>query len=156
MERSPTEHGAAQQLGSHQSLSRLLMAAFHYSRKAFDEAVRPHGVSVSQLAVLNRIADHPGISGVELSRQLFTTPQSVQQMLASLERKGLVERKRDPTSGRIVRSVLTEDGQRVVRDCRANVFEVERQLSSVLQPEERQALIDGLQRYIPHSPPMAD
>ncbi len=132
------------------------MAAFHYSRRAFDEAVRPHGVSASQLVVLNRIAEHPGISGVELCRQLFTTPQSVQQMLASLERKGLVERKRDPTSGRIVRSVLTEDGQRVVRDCRANVFEVERQLSSVLQPEERQALIDGLQRYIPHSPPMAD
>ena len=128
------------------------MQAFFYTRRSFDEALRAHGVSASQLGVLNRLAERPGLSGAELARQMFTTSQAAQLMLATLERKGLVERTRDPSHGRIVRSVLTEDGRRVVDVCRADTRQVEQQLVAVLDDDDREALVDLLMRYVSLSP----
>jgi DNA-binding MarR family transcriptional regulator len=129
----------------------LMMQAFHCSRRAFDEAVRPHGLTVSQLGVLTRIAREPGISGAELSRQTFTTPQAAQLTLTALERKGLAERKPDPTHGRIIRSVLTDDGRRILDACAEDAFNVERELCAPLDEAEQQTLMELLVRYIQHS-----
>jgi DNA-binding MarR family transcriptional regulator len=135
-----------------QRLSPLIMQAFYYTRRAFDQAVRAHGITASQLGVLNRIAEHPGITGAELSRLMFTTPQAAQLMLTALERKGLVERKPDPKSGRIVRSFLTEYGRRIVHACHAAVLKVERQLSADLGTKERRTLVNLLQDYVDQLP----
>ena len=80
------------------------MQAFHYTRRTFDDAVRPYGITATQLGVLNRLAERPGLSGAELGRLMLTTSQAAQLMLAALERKGLIKRTPDPNHGRIVRS----------------------------------------------------
>jgi DNA-binding MarR family transcriptional regulator len=147
------ERGAKPTFEPRQRLPLLMMQAFHYSRRAFDEAVRPHGLTASQVGALNRIAHEPGISGADLGRRMFTTPQAAQLMLASLERKGLVERKPDPSYGRIVRSVLTEDGRRILDACADDVLDVEQRLCAPLDTGELETLIDLLVRYIQHSTP---
>jgi DNA-binding MarR family transcriptional regulator len=129
------------------------MQAFHYSRRAFDEAVRPHGLTAAQVGALNRIAHQTAISGAELSRQMFTTPQAAQLLLAALERKGLVERKPDLSSGRSIPNVLTEDGRRMLAACADDVLEVDQQLCAALDDTERETLIALLLRYINHSAP---
>jgi DNA-binding MarR family transcriptional regulator len=129
----------------------LIFQVFHYARREFDEAVRPHGVSAPQLAVLNRVADHPGLSGADLARHMYTTPQAAQLMLASLEHRGLVERAADPNHGRIIRWTVTEAGRGTVNTCRAEVRKVERRLVGVLDPGERETLIDLLQRFMGRS-----
>jgi DNA-binding MarR family transcriptional regulator len=137
-------------------LSWLIMQAFHYTRRAFDDAVRVHGVSAAQLGVLNRLAEHPGLSGAELARLMLTTSQAAQLMLAALERKGLVERTPDANHGRIIRSALTKDGRRIVDACRPDVWELERQLGTALASDEREALVDLLGRYVEHAQPRGD
>ena len=129
------------------SLPWLILEAFHYTRRAFDEAVRVHGVSASQLGVLNRIADHPGLSGAELARLMLTTPQATQLMLGTLERKRLVRRTPDPRHGRIVRSRLTAKGERVVAACRPLVWEMQARLGARLDSSAREQLADLLHRY---------
>ncbi|MFI5046433.1 MAG: MarR family winged helix-turn-helix transcriptional regulator [Acidimicrobiia bacterium] len=131
----------------------LFMQAFHYTRRTFDEAVRPHGISATQLGVLNRLAERPGLSGAELGRSMLTTSQAAQLMLKTLERRGLVERAPDPNHGRIVRSVLTEEGRRVVDVCAPVVRRVDQELFAVLDAEERAALVDLLLRYMHETPP---
>lgn len=130
----------------------LLWEAFQFSRRSFDVALRPHGVSGTQLSVLNRIAQRPGLSGSELSRLMLTTPQAAQLTMASLESKGLIERNADTGNGHVVRSVLTEQGQRVVDSCAAEVESVERRLLTILTPEEQQALSALLRAYLRQLP----
>ena len=132
------------------------MQAFHYTRRTFDDAVRPYGITATQLGVLNRLAERPGLSGAELGRLMLTTSQAAQLMLAALERKGLIKRTPDPNHGRIVRSVLTKDGRRVVDVCGAVARRVEQQLSAVLHAEEREGLEDLLVRYMHDSPSATD
>jgi DNA-binding MarR family transcriptional regulator len=129
-------------------LSLLIMQAYLYTRRSFDEALRKHGVSAAQLGVLNRIAARPGLSGAELAREMFTTPQAAQLMLATLERKGLVERAADPNHGRIIRSTLTDAGQKVVDVCRADAWAHERRLGAALDEHEREELVELLVRYV--------
>lgn len=130
----------------------LIWEAFQFSRRSFDEALRPHGVSGTQLSVLNRIAQQPGLSGSELSRLMLTTPQAAQLTLASLERKGLIERRADVGNGHVVRSNLTEEGRRVVNSCEAEVHAVERRLLTVLSPDEQRSLSALLRSYLRQSP----
>jgi len=127
------------------------MQAYFYTRRSFDEVMRAHGVTASQAGVLDRIYEHPGISGAEISREMLTTPQAVQLMLATLERKGLLVREPDPTRGRAVGSHLTEEGRRMFGACLADAVEVEKRLSENLSPEERRTLIDLLERYLGRS-----
>jgi DNA-binding MarR family transcriptional regulator len=142
----PTDaHGAG--ADSRAPLSWLILEAFYFTRRAFDEAVREHGVSASQLGVMNRLADHPGLSGAELARLMLTTSQAAQLMLATLERKGLVRRAPDPNHGRIVRSRLTAKGRRVVEACRPVVWDMEARLGAGLDADARQELADLLYRY---------
>jgi DNA-binding MarR family transcriptional regulator len=131
-----------------QGLTSLIMKAYFFTKRAFDEVMHRHGISGSQAGVLNRIYLQPGISGVEISRQMLTTPQSVQPMLAVLERKGLIERRADPSRGRVIEAHLTEFGREVILRCRAEEPALERRLAQSLNNEERQTLIELLQRYI--------
>jgi DNA-binding MarR family transcriptional regulator len=131
----------------------LLFEVFHYARREFDEVVRPHGISAPQLAVLNRVSDHPGLSGAEVARHMWTTPQAAQLMLATLEQKGLVERQPDPDHGRIIRWTLTEVGHGTIAVCRREVRKVERRLVGVLDPGERELLINLLQRFMSQQRP---
>lgn len=115
----------------------LLKRAFHYGRRAVDEAIRAHGVTTAQIGLMNRLIDEPGLSGAELARRLLITPQAAQLALTTLERRGLVERKPDPNHGRIIRTFLTEEGRRVTDVCLADAVKGEEKLLEVFDAEER-------------------
>ncbi len=59
------------------------------------------------LARCNRFSNTPGA----LARYLAATKGTVSQTLNALERKGLIERRPDPASGRVVRLLLTRAGR---------------------------------------------
>jgi DNA-binding MarR family transcriptional regulator len=126
----------------------LIKEAVHFTRKAVDEAVRSHGVTVSQWAVIYQLAQHPGLSGAELAREMLLTPQAVHQALTALVRRGLVERRPDVDHARIFRSTLTEDGRRIARRCRADSMKIQRKLLAAFDAEERTVFTDLLQRYV--------
>jgi DNA-binding MarR family transcriptional regulator len=50
-----------------------------------------------------------------LARYLRATKGTVSQSLIALERKGLIERRSDPVSARVVRLALTAAGRRIAR-----------------------------------------
>ena len=129
-------------------LAQLINQAFYYTRRSFDETLRQLGLTAAQAGVLRRICDDPGITGVQISRRMFTTPQAAQLVLATLESKGLIERKSDPASRRIVRSFITEEGRRTLGLAMPRMWEVERDLEGVLTAQECRQLSALLQRYV--------
>lgn len=89
----------------------LLRQAWHAFRAAMDSALRAHGLSGAQYAVLSVLARTPGMSGADLARACNTTPQAMNGVLATLERDGLIERRPHPTHGRILEARLTGEGK---------------------------------------------
>jgi DNA-binding MarR family transcriptional regulator len=124
----------------------LLKRAFHYGHRAVNDAVRPFGVTPTQMGALNRLVQEPGLSGAEMARRLLVTPQAAQLALTALEKNGLVERRPDANHGRIVRTYLTDEGQRVVDRCMDRSLQAEDEFLSVLNPDERRTLLDMLAR----------
>jgi DNA-binding MarR family transcriptional regulator len=90
----------------------LLRQAAQTLRAAVDAALRSHGLSASQYAALSVLARDPGSSGADLARACNTTPQAMNDVLATLARGGLIERRPHPTHGRILQVTLTGEGKR--------------------------------------------
>jgi DNA-binding MarR family transcriptional regulator len=90
----------------------LLVQASHTLRAALGTALRPHDLTPPQYGALSVLARDPGLSGADLARASNITPQAINEVLATLERKHLIERHPHPTHGRILQATLTEEGQR--------------------------------------------
>jgi DNA-binding MarR family transcriptional regulator len=106
----------------------LLRQAWHGFRAAMDLALRPHGLTGAQYAVVSVLARDPGASGADLARACNTTPQAMNGVLATLERGFLVERRPHPTHGRILQVTLTSEGQRRLEAARAAVRVLEAEI----------------------------
>jgi DNA-binding MarR family transcriptional regulator len=126
----------------------LLKQAFYYSLTTINDAMSAHGVSTAQIGVLRQLANEPGLSGADLARRLLISPQGVQFALTSLERRGLVERKRDPQHGRILQAYLTGEGRDVAAVVVSEAVTAHDQVFGVLTTEEQEALRDLLGRIV--------
>ena len=93
----------------------LLRQAWQAFHAAMEGALRPHGLTGAQYAVLSVLVRDPGMSGADLARACNTTPQAMNGVLATLARDGLIERHPHPTHGRILQVELTADGERRLR-----------------------------------------
>jgi DNA-binding MarR family transcriptional regulator len=104
----------------------LLSQAWHIFRSALDSALREHDLSGAQYAVLSVLRRDPGLSGADLARACNTTPQAMNGVLATLERRGLLARSPHPTHGRIRRVNLTPEGRRRLEAATPSVRRLER------------------------------
>lgn len=126
----------------------LLKQAFYHSLTTINEAMSAHGVSTAQIGVLRQLANEPGLSGAELARRLLISPQGVQAALTSLERRGLVERKKDPQHGRILQAYLTGEGRDVAATVVATALSAHEEVFGVLSAREQETLRELLGRVV--------
>jgi len=118
----------------------LLRQAWHAFRGAMDAALRAHGLSGAQYAVLSVLARDPGMSGADLARACNTTPQAMNGVLATLERDGLIERHPHPTHGRILQATLSREGERRLAAATPAVRALERSIEDGLSRAELAAV----------------
>jgi DNA-binding MarR family transcriptional regulator len=71
-------------------------------------------LGVAEYTTMSVLAARPQLSNAQLARRALVTPQSMIEILAQLERRGLVERQVDPEHGRILRATLTRKGRDVL------------------------------------------
>ena len=76
-------------------------------------AASGHDLSLSEYAVLARLAKHGPATTAELARAESVRPQSMSATVATLEEMALVHRKPHPTDGRQVKIELTAKGTAV-------------------------------------------
>jgi DNA-binding MarR family transcriptional regulator len=126
----------------------LLKRAQDTLNSAMTAALREYGATVPEYAVLTALADEPGMSNADLARRAYVTPQTMNQVLRELERRGWVARHRHPEHGRILQAELTSDGRRVLGACHQAVSTVEEQMLAGLGPAGRGQLITALQSCI--------
>jgi DNA-binding MarR family transcriptional regulator len=124
----------------------LLKVAQQSLRLAMDTAMRDLGVTAPQYAVLRYLDESPGMSGADLARRAFVTPQTMNRIIVNLDEAGLIDRAPHANSGRVLDTRLSPSGRRLLRRCRERVDAVENTMLSGLTASERQQLRDLLQR----------
>ena len=80
------------------------------TRQALAEAIRDADLTLSQANVLTELAYGKARSNAELARIQSVTPQTMIEILASLERRGLISRMTKPDGGRTMPAELTREG----------------------------------------------
>ncbi|MDH6245050.1 MarR family transcriptional regulator [Mycobacterium sp. OTB74] len=126
----------------------LLKQAFYFSLTSVNEAISDHGVSTAQIGVLRQLANEPGLSGAELARRLLISPQGVQLALTALEKRGLLERKKDPQHARILQAFLTDSGREVAAAVVTDAVAAHQVVFGVLSAEEQKTLRDLLTKVV--------
>ncbi|MFZ0499253.1 MAG: MarR family transcriptional regulator [Steroidobacteraceae bacterium] len=103
-------------------------------------AAAQHELSLTEFAVLARLGREGPATTADLARAESMRPQSMSAAVATLEERGLVERKPHPSDGRQVNIALTEKGAVV----RSSTKDLKRawlaQATAGLGEEERQIL----------------
>jgi DNA-binding MarR family transcriptional regulator len=98
------------------------------TRRATEEALRNSDLTAAQANVLTELAyGHPR-SNAELARLHSVTPQSMAEILASLERRGLISRSAKPDRGRAMPAELTKEGHSQVLSVHLAMRQVEQRL----------------------------
>jgi DNA-binding MarR family transcriptional regulator len=109
-------------------------------RSAIAEAVREHGLSVTQYTVLSVLGHRGSLSNAQLARRSYVSPQSMNEVLLALEERGFVLRQDDPNHGRIRQTALTHKGRQSLAVCGEKVSLVEQSMTSELSTSERNEL----------------
>lgn len=104
-------------------------------RSRLDEALRAHGVTTTEYVTLSVLRTREGLSGAQLARWAFVTPQAMNLVVTALERRGLVRRRPDPSQRRILRSAVTATGLRVLNACDRSMDEIEADMLAGLDPD---------------------
>ena len=111
-------------------------------------ALREHGATLAQYAVLTALDEEPGLSNAGLARRSFVTPQTMNQVLLELEQKGWVARHPHPGHARILQAELSKTGRAALRACHRAAAVVEEQMLAPLTPSDRQQFAATLRACI--------
>ena len=113
-------------------LTYLIKKVEMVERARMEELLRPHGVTLHQYTALSILERRGGLSSAQLARRHFVTPQAMNQLVALLERDGLIERRPDVINRKILRAWLTRRGEQTLRVCHRAVDDLEERMLSAL------------------------
>jgi DNA-binding MarR family transcriptional regulator len=112
--------------------------------KAEDPVLRAHEVEMWDYAVLGVLEGGPASTQSELAAAVGRDKTRLIPILDRLEARGLLCRTPDPADRRNRVVALTRSGRELVASCRAGIREVEAELLSTLDPDERAAFVAAL------------
>jgi DNA-binding MarR family transcriptional regulator len=121
----------------------------HYTfRQVLEVALRTLNLSLPLAGILVALGQEDGLSGAELARREPVTAQTMNQLVTRLVERGLVERRRHHTHGRIITLHLTEAGEAAYVDALALAAVEEERMLSGFSPRERRQLLGYLDRCV--------
>lgn len=127
----------------------FLNQANHAVRSRLDATLADIEMTAIQYTVLSVIGARAGLSSAELSRRFFVTPQTMNELIAALERRGFIVRKADPANRRILRMDVTVAGREMLAKCDALADAVERDVFGAMPDEDYRRLAE-LTRDLAH------
>ncbi|MFF8683030.1 MarR family winged helix-turn-helix transcriptional regulator [Streptomyces sp. NPDC015237] len=119
------------------SLGYMLKAASSALHSAMEAVLKPMGMTITHYSCLELLAQRPGLSNSELARGTFVTRQSMNVLLQTLERQGLVVRAAQAPVGRALPTELTAAGRRQLQAASAAVRRVEQDMLAHLNAADQ-------------------
>lgn len=114
--------------------------------EVFMERMAVYGLKVVDFSVLSLVAHNPGITSRQLCATLNVLPPNLVGLIASLERRGLIERHPHPSDGRAMGVHLTPAGVELTAQAEHTAAQLEVDATARLTGAERKTLIRLLQK----------
>lgn len=124
------------------ALRRLIRAVDLHSKRL----LQSHGLSGPQLLMLKELAASGGCTVGALAERVRLSQATVTEVLARLQRRGLVDRSRSPADRRCVVNTLTAAGRQTLQQAPPLLQEAFTERLARLQPWEQNLLLASLQR----------
>lgn len=115
-------------------------------QKLQEGRLRPLGLGMSQMPVLHALQDGGALTQKELAQRARVEQPTMAEMLARMERGGVVQRAPNPNDGRESLTSLTGEALRRWPDGKLALMEVEREATAGFTAEEKELLRKLLQR----------
>lgn len=115
-------------------------------RKAFDQLMKPSGITRSQWWVIAHLSRHDGMMQSELATLLDVGKMALGGLVIRLEAGGWVIRKSDRADGRIKRVFLTSASHGLIRKMQAAEKRHNNKVLKGVSQEERDLLVDIMAR----------
>ena len=115
-------------------------------RNEIDNVLRGIGLTTAQYAALSALEANPGLSGAEIARQSYVTPQTMNDIVSNLEQAGLIERQPHPQHGRVLQTYLTRGGEQRLKQAHRLVAAVEERMVARLNRSEQKQLMAWLRQ----------
>jgi DNA-binding MarR family transcriptional regulator len=119
--------------------------------QVFAEGRAVYGLKQAEFSVLSLLAHNPGATSRQLCATLDILPPNLVNLIATLDSRGLIERRPHPHDRRAIGLHLTPAGEALTREAENAVAGLEAEASTQLTPRERETLIRLLQKVY-HSP----
>ncbi len=135
----------------------VLSAFFPYRVRVFYTAVtgavrqlytERHGIAVNEWRTMVVLNEHEPLSAKEIVERSSMDKVSVSRAIASLADRTLLERHVDPADRRRALLRLTRKGRTMLEDILPRVVDVEREMLSVLTPEEQVQLLSLMEKVL--------
>lgn len=117
-------------------------------RRCESEVLRPLGLSLSGYEVLKVLWLLGPHEPRELARYQGVSVPSITSLLNTLERRGLIVRKRSAVDGRLVDAYITGNGIQLAREAQHGINQVTATAASALSLEGQKTMQDYLDRYL--------
>jgi MarR family transcriptional regulator, transcriptional regulator for hemolysin len=119
-------------------------------RTAYDQLMKPLGVTRAQWWVLAHLSRNDGMMQTQLADALDVGKASLGALIEKLETVGLVERREDPIDKRAKRVYMARAGQQLLKKMTLEESRLNEQILEGLSCEERDAMIKQL-AHIKHA-----
>lgn len=113
-------------------------------RRELGIALRSWDLSIQEFTALSVLHSRPGLSNAQLARRTLVSPQSMLEILARLEDRGLLAREVDPAHRRVLRTELTAAGNELLETVSPSVEEVQDRIFAGVTPAQRRGLVAAL------------
>jgi DNA-binding MarR family transcriptional regulator len=136
----PSKKNAADVSGDNQrpsGIAYLVGRLDHVLSKRLRDGLAPLGMTVPHYTALSVFRALGTLSNAQLAERTMVSPQSANEMVKAMEARGWIERRPDPSHGRIIQIGLTEAGMELLQRCDAAVLAVENLMFPDLPEDER-------------------
>ena len=116
------------------------------SSRGFHQALEPLGIDPRQWTLLRYVAQSEGQSQQALAERLDMPASGMVALVDGLEGAGLLERRPSPADRRVRALYMTAKGRRTLKRAVEIAIAYEKELCSGLDEQEREQLIDLLQK----------
>ena len=128
------------------SVGFLISQLGFFSSRGFIEALEPVGIGPKEFLLMRFVDSAQGQSQQALAERLGVPPSRMVALVDHLEDSGLLERRPDPEDRRVRGLYLTRKGRGALERAAKIAIEHETRLCAGIDREEREQLIDLLQK----------
>lgn len=125
-------------------LDKTIKRIRQYTQQVFEQ--KGFKLTIDQWVILKRIADDEGCSQKEIAEKTYKDPASITRIIDALSKKGLVERRPQPTDRRRYDMYLTSEGNALYHQMIDSVIEIRKKPLENISESELQQLKSILDR----------